>query len=76
MVKYKLVGVTKYAERYLDVDDLESIKDMIGCEITLNDKFSIVDDKRMFNMPDGKITHSDYLQVEEILPIMDFTKKV
>lgn len=72
MKKYKFIGLSKYAERHLCVEDIESLTEMIGCEVTESDKPSIVDGKRMFIMPDGEETHIDYLELEQIQDELPF----
>lgn len=65
MKKYKLIGVTKYAEQHLTKEDLDSIKEMIGCTIEeCNETYSA---HKLFMMPDGVETHIDFLKLEEVL---------
>jgi hypothetical protein len=75
MNKYKLLGVTEYAERHLSVDDIDELKSMIGCVIEESDEPSIVDGKRMFIMIDGEETHIDYLELEMLQPEIEFEKQ-
>ena len=70
--KYKFIGLSRYAERHLCVEDIERLTEMIGCEIEESEKLSIVDGKRMFIMPDGEETHIDYLELEEIQSELPF----
>ncbi len=72
MEKYKFIGLSKYAEKHLDVDDFNDLKEMIGSEVIESDIPSIVDGKRMFIMPDGEETHIDYLELEKIQPELPF----
>jgi hypothetical protein len=65
MKKYKLIGVTKYAERHLSVDDLDTIKSMVGCDIIESEHRAEIDGGKLFIMPDGKDTHVDFLDIEE-----------
>lgn len=64
--KYKFIGISKYAERYLCVEDIEQLKEMIGCEIEERETPSVVDGKRVFIMPDGKGAHIDFLELEKL----------
>jgi glutamine amidotransferase PdxT len=70
--KYKLIGITEYAERWLSEEDIETLKEMIGCEVYESKKKSHIDKKIMFIMPDGEETHIDFLQIEEIHPTFNF----
>lgn len=70
--KYKFIGLSKYAERHLCVEDTEQLTEMIGCEVEESENPSIVDGKRMFIMPDGEETHMDYLELEEIQAELPF----
>lgn len=67
MKKYKLIGVTKYAEKHLDEVDLNALKEMIGCEIEESEDTDI----NMFKMPDGEETHIKFLDLEEIKIVND-----
>lgn len=68
MEKYKLIGVTEYAERHLNNPDLQSLKLMIGCEIEESDNTAEIDGGKLFIMPDGTETHECFLQVELLTP--------
>jgi hypothetical protein len=75
MNKYKIIGVTKYAEQYLGVDDLNDLKNFIGCKVYENETKSHIDGKTMIDMPDGEITHIDFLELEKVQPELNFEHK-
>ena len=66
--KYKFIGLSKYAERYLIHECFEELENMIGAEIEESDEVSEVDGGRMFIMPYGENVHIDFLIIEEIQP--------
>jgi len=66
MKKYKLIGVSEFAERFLCLEYLEALKEMIGSTLTESDIKSNVDGKSMFIMPDGEDTHISFLELEEV----------
>jgi len=66
MKKYKLVGITEYAEKHLTVSDLENLKQMIGSEIEESDNVAEIDEGKLFIMPDGVETHIDFLKITTI----------
>lgn len=68
MKRYKLIGLTRQAERYLEEDDYNSLSDMIGSEFTECDYKSDVDGKSLFIAPDGEEVHIDFIEIEEIQP--------
>ena len=70
--KYKLIGLTQYAETYLDEKDFDELTEMIGDEVEESDNLSAVDGKRMFIMSDGEEVHIDYLELEEIQAELPF----
>jgi len=72
MKKYKVLGITKYAERHLNVDDCECLIEMIGCIVLESQTLSHLDGGVMLEMPDGEITHICFLQLEEIQEELNF----
>lgn len=66
MKKFKFLGITKYAEKYLSSEDISILLSMIDCEVIESDELSKVDGKKMFTFPDGEDVHIDFLQLEEI----------
>lgn len=65
MKKYKILGVTSYANRYLIDLELDSLKNLIGttcqeCE-EVNDSL-----ERLLLLEDGETAHPDFLILEEI----------
>ena len=66
--KYKFIGLSKDAERYLIPECFEELENMIGAEIEESDEVSEVDGGRMFIMPYGEDVHIDFLIIEEIQP--------
>ena len=72
MKKYKLIWVSEFAERFLCMEDLETLKEMIGSTLTESDIKSNVDGKSMFIMPDGEDTHISFLKLEEMQPELNF----
>ena len=69
--KYKLIGVSSYAERFLSCEDLDSLKEMIGCEI-IESRKSWIDGRTLFLMPNGEEAHIDFLELEQIQPELNF----
>jgi hypothetical protein len=72
MAKYRFLGPSIQAEQFLTEEDIQKLFDMVGCEIELHDEASKVDGKRLFMMPDGELTHVDFLEFEEIQPELPF----
>jgi len=70
--KFKIIGITKFAERYLCVEDFELLIGMIGCEVEESNEISNVDGNKMIKMPDGEDTHIDFLELEEVQPEIPF----
>ena len=72
MKKYKIIGITNYAINHLSLEDLEYLRDVIGCEVVECKYKSRVDGKTMLEMPDGVRTHVDFLKLEEVQPEFNF----
>ena len=71
MREYKFLGVTKYAEAHLTGEDIEQLTEMKGCTVYEGEP-SIVDGKKTFIMPDGEVTHIDFLEIEELQEELPF----
>lgn len=56
----KIKSLTEYAYRHLTVEDIETLECFIGCET----EFSIIEND-MLIMPDGCLTHKDFLITQE-----------
>jgi len=63
---HKLIGYTDKAENCLDDDDFFQLEDMIMSEITISDAQFGGEEGLFFTMPNGKIYHESYLEVEPI----------
>ena len=66
MEKYKMLGVSKYAKKHLCEEDLELMESFIGCQVEDSGDISCIDGKQMIIMPDGELTHIDFLELELI----------
>ena len=60
MEKHKLIGITEYAKDKLSIDDLNALREMVGCEVEISD--DVADDGgALIKMPDGEDTHIKFL---------------
>lgn len=66
MKKYKILGITEYAERHLTVDNLETLQEMVGLTVCESEETNGIDEKPLMIMPDTELTHVDFLQLEEV----------
>ena len=64
MNKFKILGVTEYGRSHLSEEDIMSIEGMIGF-FAVNEGDTSTDGCILYNMPDGQLTHEEFLELDK-----------